>query len=77
MFYSNSLTQFDSKGNISADMHGFKKTPSLKDKIHCCVFVLDALKIETMDDELKKKLSEMRKKITSRGWDMNLAEAFT
>lgn len=59
--------QFDSKGNISADMHGFKKSPGLKEKIHCCVFVLDATRIENMDEGLKRKLSEMRKKITSRG----------
>ena len=59
--------QFDSKGNISADMHGFKKSPGLKEKIHCCAFVLDATKIENMDEGLKRKLSEMRKKITSRG----------
>ena len=48
-------------------MPGFIKVPGLQDKIHCCVFVLDANSILALSDALLSKLSDMRAKITARG----------
>nr|XP_039268467.1 interferon-induced protein 44-like isoform X1 [Styela clava]XP_039268468.1 interferon-induced protein 44-like isoform X1 [Styela clava] len=62
--------QFDNKGNISQEMHGYIKLPKLSDKIHCCVIVLDANSISNMGEGLLHKISDMRGKITSRGIPM-------
>ncbi|CAK8672687.1 interferon-induced protein 44-like [Clavelina lepadiformis] len=59
--------KFDPAGNISAEMPGYLKAPRLEDKIHCCVFVLDASEIHNLKDNLSQKFSDMRLKITGRG----------
>ena len=62
------LQQFDPSGNISPEMNGFEKLPKLQDKIHCCVLVLDATKVNSIPPDLHAKMAEMRIKITNRGW---------
>ncbi|XP_078493344.1 interferon-induced protein 44-like [Ciona intestinalis] len=59
--------QFDPSGNISPEMPGFQKLPKLPEKIHCCIFVIDATSVSSLSDELLNKLNDMRTKITGRG----------
>ncbi|XP_050951336.1 interferon-induced protein 44-like isoform X2 [Labeo rohita] len=43
------------------------KPASLKEKIHCVVYVIDATKISLMSDKLQEKLASIRKKVNSLG----------
>ncbi|KAJ7332564.1 hypothetical protein JRQ81_014744 [Phrynocephalus forsythii] len=43
------------------------KCPSLKDQIHCVVFVIDGSKVEILPEKLEGKLREIRQKINKLG----------
>lgn len=46
---------------------GFRKKPNLKDKIHCVVFVVDALKINSYTKGLSTTFQKLRENISSLG----------
>ncbi|KAH0618477.1 hypothetical protein JD844_017726 [Phrynosoma platyrhinos] len=46
---------------------GYVKCPSLKDQIHCVVFVIDGSKVEILPDNLGEKLREIRRKSNKFG----------
>ncbi|XDV22460.1 hypothetical protein PO909_027349 [Leuciscus waleckii] len=43
------------------------RPPSLQEKIHCVVYVIDATKISLMSSKLEEKLAAIRKKVNSLG----------
>ncbi|XP_017333324.1 interferon-induced protein 44 [Ictalurus punctatus] len=58
--------QFSAEEPVRSDM-GFIKKPSLKDKIHCVVFVVDASKINTYAKGLSTTFQQLRENISSLG----------
>lgn len=46
---------------------GFKKRPSLEEKIHCVAFVLDAVKISAYHESLSSSFQQLREHISELG----------
>ncbi|KAK7879560.1 hypothetical protein WMY93_033732 [Mugilogobius chulae] len=59
--------QFNSAAPLHSESHGYRKSPELKDKIHCVVYVLDSCKISIMPYKLEAKLSAVRRKANLLG----------
>ncbi|KAK7938258.1 hypothetical protein WMY93_001584 [Mugilogobius chulae] len=59
--------QFNSAAPLHSESQGYRKSPELKDKIHCVVYVLDSCKISIMPDKLEAKLSAVRRKANLLG----------
>ncbi|KAH0618478.1 hypothetical protein JD844_017727 [Phrynosoma platyrhinos] len=55
--------QFNPCAAMQPNSLGCDKHPSLKDQIHCVVFVIDGSKVEILPDSLGEKLREIRRKI--------------
>nr|XP_033771778.1 interferon-induced protein 44-like [Geotrypetes seraphini]XP_033771779.1 interferon-induced protein 44-like [Geotrypetes seraphini] len=51
---------FNAAASIQPDFPGYILTPSLKDKVHCVVFVIDASKISILSTNLEDKLRRLR-----------------
>ncbi|XP_032427042.1 interferon-induced protein 44-like isoform X2 [Xiphophorus hellerii] len=54
--------QFNPATPLDSDASGYCKSPSLKDKIHCVTYVLDACNISIMSAKMEEKLGAIRKK---------------
>uniref|UniRef100_A0A087XZJ2 TLDc domain-containing protein n=1 Tax=Poecilia formosa TaxID=48698 RepID=A0A087XZJ2_POEFO len=54
--------QFNPAAPLDPEASGYRKSPSLKDKIHCVTYVLDACNISIMPTKMEEKLSAIRKK---------------
>uniref|UniRef100_A0A6J0V9N4 Interferon-induced protein 44-like isoform X1 n=1 Tax=Pogona vitticeps TaxID=103695 RepID=A0A6J0V9N4_9SAUR len=54
--------QFNPHAAIQSGTPGYIESPSLKDKIHCMVFVIDGSKIEILPPKMESKLKELRQK---------------
>ncbi|XP_007560572.2 interferon-induced protein 44-like [Poecilia formosa] len=59
--------QFNSSAPLHPESHGYRKSPDLKDKIHCLTFILDATKVSIMPAKLAEKLEAIRKKANLLG----------
>ncbi|XP_033181046.1 interferon-induced protein 44-like isoform X2 [Mastacembelus armatus] len=59
--------QFNPTAPLHSEAYGYNKSPELKDKIHCVVYVIDACKISIMATKLEEKLAAIRKKINLMG----------
>ncbi|XP_070816550.1 interferon-induced protein 44-like [Chaetodon trifascialis] len=59
--------QFNPSAPLHADAHGYRKSSSLKDKIHCVAYVIDACKVSIMPTKLEEKLDAIRKKVNLMG----------
>ncbi|KAM9461845.1 interferon-induced protein 44 isoform 2-T2 [Clarias gariepinus] len=59
--------QFSAEEPVRSDTMGFIKKPTLKDKIHCVVFVVDASKINTYAKGLSTTFQQLREHISSLG----------
>ncbi|XP_047442392.1 interferon-induced protein 44-like [Mugil cephalus] len=59
--------QFNPSAALHSEAYGYIKSPELKDKIHCVVYVLDTCKISIMPEKLEEKLEAIRKKVNSMG----------
>uniref|UniRef100_A0A3Q3A5Z9 Interferon induced protein 44f3 n=1 Tax=Kryptolebias marmoratus TaxID=37003 RepID=A0A3Q3A5Z9_KRYMA len=55
--------QFNPAVPLHSEAHGYQKSPGLKDKIHCVVYVIDAGKISIMPTKLEEKLEAIRRKV--------------
>ncbi|KAJ7332565.1 hypothetical protein JRQ81_014745 [Phrynocephalus forsythii] len=55
--------QFNPSVAMQPETLGYIKCPSLKDQIHCVVFVIDGSKVEILPEKLEGKLREIRQKI--------------
>ncbi|XP_062586847.1 uncharacterized protein LOC134248468 isoform X2 [Saccostrea cucullata] len=60
-------TSFNPVAQASLDSPGFQKQPTLKDKIHVVVFVVDGSTLEVMPEGILKKLKETRSMAIDRG----------
>ncbi|XP_077189348.1 interferon-induced protein 44-like [Paroedura picta] len=54
--------QFISSSTIQPNAPGYVRNPTLKDRIHCVVFVIDGSKVEILPENLVAKLREIRRK---------------
>ncbi|XP_042320167.1 interferon-induced protein 44-like [Sceloporus undulatus] len=59
--------QFNPSAAMQRNSLGYVKCPSLKDQVHCVVFVIDGSKIEILPDNLGEKLREIRRKSNKFG----------
>lgn len=49
------------------DTPGFIKEPTMKDRIHTVVFVIDGSNVEVMPDGIIKKLKDIKEMLIERG----------
>ncbi|XP_054459512.1 interferon-induced protein 44-like [Anoplopoma fimbria] len=59
--------QFNASAPLHSEAIGYRKSPDLKDKIHCVAYVIDATKVSIMPAKLEGKLEATRRKINSIG----------
>lgn len=59
--------QFSPSAPILPDSPGFRKHPTLADKIHCVVYVIDACKASLLSQKIVDKFAEIRKKTNRLG----------
>ncbi|KAK5599522.1 hypothetical protein CRENBAI_019962 [Crenichthys baileyi] len=59
--------QFNPAAPLHAESQGFRKSPDLKDKIHCVAYVIDACKVSIMPEKLEEKLETIRRKVNLLG----------
>ncbi|XP_041862695.1 interferon-induced protein 44-like [Melanotaenia boesemani] len=59
--------QFNPSAALHSDAYGYRKSPTLKDKIHCVAYVIDACKISIMSAKLEEKLDAIRRKVNMMG----------
>uniref|UniRef100_A0A672G6Q7 Interferon-induced protein 44-like n=1 Tax=Salarias fasciatus TaxID=181472 RepID=A0A672G6Q7_SALFA len=59
--------QFNPTTPMSSEASNYRKSPELKDKIHCVVYVIDASKISIMSTNLEEKLDVIRRKVNLLG----------
>ncbi len=61
IFYVN-FSQFNPMMPIQPDSPHFNKSPGLKDKIHCVVYVIDISRVKLLSDKTIEKFVAFRKK---------------
>ncbi|XP_071402728.1 interferon-induced protein 44-like isoform X3 [Centroberyx affinis] len=59
--------QFNPSAPLHPESHGYRKSPELKDKIHCVVYVIDACKVSILPAKLEEKLVAVRRKVNLMG----------
>ncbi|XP_038571405.1 interferon-induced protein 44-like isoform X1 [Micropterus salmoides] len=59
--------QFNPSAPLHSDVQGYRKSPGLKDKIHCVAYVIDACKVSIMPTKLEEKLDAIRRKVNLMG----------
>lgn len=59
--------QFNTMVPMQSDNSAFRKSPKLKDRIHCVVYVMDACKVKLLSSKMVEKLSVVRKKVNQIG----------
>ncbi|XP_034737115.1 interferon-induced protein 44-like [Etheostoma cragini] len=59
--------QFNPSAPLQSETSGYRKSPGLKDKIHCVVYVTDACKVSIMPTKLEEKLNAIRRKVNLMG----------
>ncbi|XP_029286173.1 interferon-induced protein 44-like [Cottoperca gobio] len=59
--------QFNPSAPLLSEASGYRKSPGLKDKIHCVVYVIDACKVSIMPTKLEQKLEAIRRKVNLMG----------
>ncbi|XP_015243353.1 PREDICTED: interferon-induced protein 44-like [Cyprinodon variegatus] len=59
--------QFNPAAPLHDDAHGYRKSPGIKDKIHCVAYVIDACKVSIMPTKLEEKLEAIRRKANLLG----------
>ncbi|XP_035996874.1 interferon-induced protein 44-like [Fundulus heteroclitus] len=59
--------QFNPTAPLHAEVQGYRKSPGVKDKIHCVAYVIDACKVSIMPTKLEEKLEAIRRKVNLLG----------
>ncbi|XP_046907346.1 interferon-induced protein 44-like [Hypomesus transpacificus] len=59
--------QFNPMVPLQSDDSAFYKSPELKDRIHCVVYIMDACKVKLLSPKLLEKLTAIRKKVNHIG----------
>jgi len=62
-----SPSQFSPDQPVTSETAGYVRTPSLKEKIHCVAFVVDASKIATYPKGLSTTFKKLREHISDLG----------
>ena len=58
--------QFNPSAPISADIQGFKKNTSLKDRIHCVCIVIDGSTADILPEKMLEKIKAIQAKMHLR-----------
>lgn len=61
------MTQFNPSAPLHSESKIYRKSPALKDRIHCVAYVIDATKITMMPKKLEDKLESVRRKVNLMG----------
>lgn len=61
------LSQFNPSMPIQPDSPHFHKSPGLKDKIHCVVYVIDISKVNLLSEKMVDKFAVFRRKTNQLG----------
>lgn len=61
------LFQFNPSMSIQPDSPHFNKSPGLKDRIHCVVYVIDTCKVKILSDKIINKFAVFRRKTNQLG----------
>ncbi|TDH08692.1 hypothetical protein EPR50_G00100860 [Perca flavescens] len=59
--------QFNPSAPLHSETSGYRKSPGLKDKIHCVAYITDACKVSIMPTKLEEKLNAIRRKVNLMG----------
>uniref|UniRef100_A0A3P9P746 Interferon-induced protein 44-like n=1 Tax=Poecilia reticulata TaxID=8081 RepID=A0A3P9P746_POERE len=59
--------QFNPAAPLHPESPGYQKSPAVKDKIHCVVYVIDASKVSIMPPKLEEKMEAIRRKVNLLG----------
>ncbi|KAM3876278.1 interferon-induced protein 44-like [Diretmus argenteus] len=59
--------QFNSCVALQPEDRGYRRTPALKDRIHCVAYVIDACKVSIMPAKLEEKMAAIRRKVNIMG----------
>ncbi|PWA28394.1 hypothetical protein CCH79_00021100, partial [Gambusia affinis] len=59
--------QFNPTAPLHTESHGYRKSPAVKDKIHCVAYVIDATKVSIMPPKLEEKMEVIRRKVNLLG----------
>uniref|UniRef100_A0A671V666 Interferon-induced protein 44-like n=1 Tax=Sparus aurata TaxID=8175 RepID=A0A671V666_SPAAU len=59
--------QFNPSVPLDSEAPGYRKSPVLKDKIHCVTYVVDGCKVSIMPSKLEDKLEAIRRKVNLMG----------
>ncbi|KAM4628714.1 interferon-induced protein 44-like isoform 1-T2 [Polymixia lowei] len=59
--------RFNPSVPLDAEAQGYRKSPGLKDRVHCVVYTIDSCKVSIMPAKLEEKLSIVRKKVNLLG----------
>uniref|UniRef100_A0A3Q1G8S1 Interferon-induced protein 44-like n=1 Tax=Acanthochromis polyacanthus TaxID=80966 RepID=A0A3Q1G8S1_9TELE len=59
--------QFNPSAPLNSETLAYRKSPGLKDKIHCVAYVIDACKISIMSTKMEEKLDAIRRKVNRMG----------
>ncbi|XP_044217289.1 interferon-induced protein 44-like isoform X3 [Thunnus albacares] len=59
--------QFNPSAPLQSEASSYRKSPGLKDKIHCVAYIMDACKISIMPKKLQEKLDAIRRKVNLMG----------
>ena len=62
-----SRSQFSPELPVRSETVGYVKSPSLKDKVHCVAFVVDASKMTTYPKSLSSTFKQLREHISDLG----------
>lgn len=74
--YTKRIFQFNPAAPATKDTPGFIKDPTMKDRIHTVVFVIDSSNVDVMPDGIVKKLKDIKEMLIDRGHTLNLIEYF-
>ncbi|XP_029004118.1 interferon-induced protein 44-like [Betta splendens] len=55
--------QFNPSAPLHSEASSYRKSPALKDRIHCVAYVIDATKISLMPKKLEEKLESIHRKV--------------
>uniref|UniRef100_A0A671V7M1 Interferon-induced protein 44-like n=1 Tax=Sparus aurata TaxID=8175 RepID=A0A671V7M1_SPAAU len=59
--------QFNPSVPLDSEAPSYRKSPVLKDKIHCVTYIIDACKVSIMPTKLEEKLEAIRRKVNLMG----------
>ncbi|KAK3610858.1 hypothetical protein CHS0354_039129, partial [Potamilus streckersoni] len=59
--------KFDPESPISPETPGFIQIPTIKDKVHCVMFIFDCSTVDVIPKSIMDKIKDMQKRLIQRG----------